>query len=82
MGGCVLDTSQLTVQCASTIRGDSRSIDYSDSVIRATEQLTVQSTIASELNEQLDNPICSDRSELGNSTTGTDEGTQLKARLA
>lgn len=47
-----------------------------------TEQLTVQSAIAGELKKQNNNPISIDGNELGNSTIGTDEVTQLKARLA
>jgi hypothetical protein len=82
MDGFALDTPQLTVQCTSTVKSTPRSIDYSDSVIRATEQLTVQSAIARRGKKQNKNSSDIDGRELSTSTIGTYEVTQLKARLA
>jgi len=80
IGGFSLDTKQLTVQCTSS-NGNPKSADFSESVVRATEELTVQSAITGEA-EQHNNSTSSDRNEFSTSTIGTYEGPQLKARLA
>jgi hypothetical protein len=81
VGGSAIDTVQLTVPGTNTneIRlGNHNSSSTNDSVIRATPQLTVQSAITNEIQKQ--NHI--NGSEFSTSTIGTNEGTQLKARLA
>ncbi|TMK56502.1 MAG: hypothetical protein E6G51_09715 [Actinobacteria bacterium] len=80
VGGFSLDTAQLTVS-STPVKGNPKPTDFSEGVVRATEQLTVQSTIAGEINQSPNNPS-SDRREFTTSTIGTDEGIQLKARLA
>jgi hypothetical protein len=80
-GGLSLDTEQLTVLSANTNEvqlGNHNSLNANDSVIRATPQLTVHSATTNEV--QLQTHI--NGGYPSTSTIGTDEFSQVKARLA
>lgn len=85
IGGSAIDTVQLTVPGTNTNEvqiGNHNSLSVSRRLALNTGELTVRSTTTSEFKGQLNNSTSSDCSESSTSTIGTDEGTQLKARLA